>query len=116
MKEEANRRWLRDLELSRKSKGTVSNDELAISKVTFEKYREEEAAKAAAVKMSQAELAATFTALRQHIVRQVYLERFANLQATRRGGEKSRPRFADTKPPYGSRGCPGRCSRRLDPA
>lgn len=69
MKEEANRRWLRDLELSRKSKGTVSNDELAISKVTFEKYREEEAAKAAAVKMSQAELAATFTALRQHIVR-----------------------------------------------
>ncbi|MGL4550727.1 MAG: hypothetical protein ACRC33_06030, partial [Gemmataceae bacterium] len=69
MREESYRRWQRDAELTRKAKSAVSPDELAISKVTYEKYREEEQAKVAGVKMSQAELAATFTVLRQHIVR-----------------------------------------------
>jgi WD40 repeat protein/biotin carboxyl carrier protein len=67
--EEAKRRYERDRELNRKGGKVISPDELAISLVTAERYREEAAAKQAAVKSAQSELSAVYTAMRQHIVR-----------------------------------------------
>ncbi|MFQ3650789.1 MAG: hypothetical protein SNJ75_10680 [Gemmataceae bacterium] len=67
--EEAKRRYERDRELNRKGGKVISPDELAISQVTAEKYREEANVKIAAIKSAQSELAAVYTALRQHIVR-----------------------------------------------
>jgi WD40 repeat protein/biotin carboxyl carrier protein len=69
LSEESQRRFERDRELNRRNPNTVSKDEIAISQVTAEKYREESNVKVAAVKSAQSELSASYTALRQHIVR-----------------------------------------------
>jgi hypothetical protein len=67
--EEAKRRYERDREVNRKNPNTISRDEVAIAQVTAEKYREEANVKVAAVKSALSELAAGYTALRQHVVR-----------------------------------------------
>jgi WD40 repeat protein len=68
-KEESYRAYIAMSNLNQRVKGAVSLDDLGRGKATFERYKEEENAKRAAVKQAERELSQAWTTLKMHEVR-----------------------------------------------